>query len=713
MLSLLFTERQKIMLDKILQEVFGLTDVDAHGNRPGGMTYNRDSTDFDNTHRINNIYDQNLSRINHAPGVRIPCAFLNNDKCGKPSGCSIINVREGSNCPIIEHNRQLWTDCPCYIPEKDLMGRLVGNPNERANETYNFNDPHQNIPLVNRNTVLSSWQHEIFNNIRSRRDNLIISVPPAGGKTRPIKAYFYEKMLNFLNDPIHNDMPRLIYFVPTKQLSIQIRNNDFIRDEDYGLYSLFSNMQSKKDSRNLVAERDNVKNWMENLLYSNNFNSEFEREIFVMKLAESFIVIMSGDNPNPEYKFGPDIVSKLPFLRNQFKPIIICVKSDRLVPTIKTHASHTEHIFVDEVQELLPKPNMPITKDSYDQFIQLCNVIVTARKTNTKIHLMTGSVNEVTLTQLRDAFNKYLNVKFEFIPNINKTTAVTDVESPKFGQQRKLDANTELPGMKNRSNLAVVPLQALSSGDPNPARIKLIKDIVKTRQTNSIMIIFSAKNFTKTSLINLILESIKSLPRRPHDYLYDNTSRIDIPLKLTNNRQYHSSRNIKDTDEYSVSMHGHRKVDIAKIVARRESEKDIRRYSDYESDEIEKSAAELENIKNRKLHIPGFHDKTRIRQDDKVKTQKYVDDIEFLKYFNRFELEIGRQDQDIERMTMTEDKDNLIYQAALCGIGMLIGPMHPIHKDTIQRLFQKGKIYMLLATDALGVNKMAPSNSNI
>ena len=63
-------------------------------------------------------------------------------------------------------------------------------------------------------------------------------------------------------------------------------------------------------------------------------------------------------------------------------------------------------------------------------------------------------------------------------------------------------------------------------------------------------------------------------------------------------------------------------------------------------------------------------------------------------------------------MTMTYDEDNVLYRGVLAGIGLMIGAMHPIHKDTIQRLFQKGKIYILLSTDALGV-KFAPSNRNI
>jgi replicative superfamily II helicase len=51
----------------------------------------------------------------------------------------------------------------------------------------------------------------------------------------------------------------------------------------------------------------------------------------------------------------------------------------------------------------------------------------------------------------------------------------------------------------------------------------------------------------------------------------------------------------------------------------------------------------------------------------------------------------------------TPNENNYLYQGVLRGVGVMIGKMDNRMKGTIQKLFRSGKIYMLLATDSLGI----------
>ncbi len=723
------------MIDKLLLEVFGLTDdlnlgdqIRTRQIKPGGLQYNRDSVEFNlNNNKSTNPFDD-INKIKLPNNILNQCTFFNSNTHKCAVGCDSINVKKNDKiCPIylVDNINPQWNLCPCAFAGQDvsLLDRLSDT---KEKNTYDF-EKADSTRFLDRKKPMSGWQHEIFECFKKRNTNLIISVPPGGGKTRPIKAYFYEKMLMFLFNR-GGEMPRFIYFVPTKQLSIQIMNNDFIRDDEYGIMAILGNLQQYTKGKIIPGsdvEQRQVHTWFHDLLYRE-FNNDFERETFILKLAQSFIVIKSGDNPNPNYQFEPDIVAKLPFLRGKDKPIIICVKSPDLAKTVERFARNADHIIVDEMQELLSKPGMPLTKDSVGTFTQLCQIIKIAKRASTPVHLLTGSVNQTTLSKLSDGFKDILKVKFEFIPNIYRKVLVTNPDSPLYGKERPLDASNEkeMPGMKNRSKLTVVPLQALSGENSFKPQVELVKSVVRAKQTNSIMVVFSVRNFAKTSIINIMLDALKNLPARNINSLYDSPSRISIALQGSNYTDgYRQNQRLRDNDEYTVVPGQH---DISRITAEREARKDIRKYDDYLNDNRPGviSRDNRNQIRSHDFEIPGMLDQRRaiIDPNDPEKKKKkmiYIDDIEFLKYFNRYELEKPSDPniekdkrQSVDNMTMTYDEDNVLYRGVLAGIGLMIGAMHPIHKDTIQRLFQKGKIYILLSTDALGV-KFAPSNRNI
>jgi len=98
----------------------------------------------------------------------------------------------------------------------------------------------------------------------------------------------------------------------------------------------------------------------------------------------------------------------------------------------------------------------------------------------------------------------------------------------------------------------------------------------------------------------------------------------------------------------------------------------------------------------------------KYRKDEKKFGTKdvIVDDIEFLKYFDQDLIlkDHGPETQlDTNELISKYDPDNLLYQGALAGVGLMIGKMHNRHKRVIQQLFRNGKIYFLIATDSIGV----------
>lgn len=87
-----------------------------------------------------------------------------------------------------------------------------------------------------------------------------------------------------------------------------------------------------------------------------------------------------------------------------------------------------------------------------------------------------------------------------------------------------------------------------------------------------------------------------------------------------------------------------------------------------------------------------------------IKSSTEIDDIEYLKYFNITDMFLSKSKSETELLDRrNKDPDNILYQAVLRGFAPLIGSMAQIHKRVIQNLFIKRKIYLLFATDALGV----------
>lgn len=79
--------------------------------------------------------------------------------------------------------------------------------------------------------------------------------------------------------------------------------------------------------------------------------------------------------------------------------------------------------------------------------------------------------------------------------------------------------------------------------------------------------------------------------------------------------------------------------------------------------------------------------------------RREISDIEYLKYFNIDDIFSNSR----ENSAKEPDENNILYQAVLRGVAPVIGSMDQFHKKTVQRLFTKDRIQLILATDALGV----------
>lgn len=73
-------------------------------------------------------------------------------------------------------------------------------------------------------------------------------------------------------------------------------------------------------------------------------------------------------------------------------------------------------------------------------------------------------------------------------------------------------------------------------------------------------------------------------------------------------------------------------------------------------------------------------------------------ELEYLKYFDPVDI-IQKRDNTVT----IPNTNNLLYKSLHCGFGCLLGQMDQHHKKTVQKLFIENQIYLLLATDAIGI----------
>ena len=263
---------------------------------------------------------------------------------------------------------------------------------------------------------------------------------------------------------------------------------------------------------------------------------------------------------------------------------------------------------------------------------------------------MTGTVNKNTIEEFKKALNTIYNKNFEIL-NYHDTKRHTE------------------PGVKNieytanRSEVKVIPYEKMQT---NQDLQKLIIQIVKSKQTNTLIIIFSTKRAAQKGIFRLLEDVMSKLPVRFQHIT--GTITTDDYSSIKNDPDFNVR--ISDPRSANISLSG-KKIEAGVSL------NDLK--NTYAGNYIDPEF-------NKNLHPPG------------QKTVE-VSDIEYLKYFDINQAE----ERSLEQKHDITFEGNLLYQGVLRGIGVMIGNMPDRMKLTIQKLFREGKIYVILATNSLGI----------
>lgn len=469
--------------------------------------------------------------------------------------------------------------------------------------------------------VMGGWQQDISDLMRTKND-CFASVPPAAGKTDPIRAAWATLFINALRSGIdrrHPDFPRVIYVAKTKQLAME----GMLQNFQMWIYQLLLTTKMRG-----VAFNDGE---LLNLLGIRGVNSKSTLNETLQKnihqLVQSLSAIRMGGIDAGVIK--SDIYT--------FKPIIITTPImtsaggedyKAVADLVRNYGKYFCMIIVDEFQQYIPMPGRDLdyskfTRDSNKNFDMIFNIIKSAQPPGKcGVHLLTGTVNSETAKKFCTLMNSELHRNFKLI----------DIASdPVTGRNDKFFAG-------NRAKLTVVPMERMGNQEET---LDVCTNIVRTKQTRSIMVIFSTRRTASTGIFNLLTKLIKKLPAR------DPNSLLDEKI----------GKNIAASDLYN-KLEG-----------------------DYISPEFN----------------PDMHPEGMIKDGDGVK----VNDIEYLKLFDVDKAEQQGEDADDTPLPLLDkpNENNLLYMGVLRGVGVMVGKMDNRMKGIIQKLFRREKIFLLLATD--------------
>ena len=497
---------------------------------------------------------------------------------------------------------------------------------------------------------ISEWQRQICFRIEGKQDTFA-GVPPAAGKTDPIKHAWSSLFSNALLSGVNrqsSEFPRFIYIAKTKQLAMEsIMQNFYV-----WIYELLA---ENDQLFNILRPKSRINNLNKLNQIQQNEIHKLVQELTSIKLGGiSSSVILS-----PEFYFKPIIVTT-PTISpvtainpiSKFKSVSAGYIYDytQIANLITNYSKYFCAIIIDEFQQYMPLPGKDVsygqfTDDSEKHFDMILKILKNAQAPGKcGVHLLTGTVNKNTAENFCHLVNSELkrNLKpLVFSGNVVSDKTLDDgsgttIQNPD-GSVEKV---TEFAG--NRSNLTVVPFEKMSTPDE---RLKLVTDIVRTKQTRSIMVIFSTRRTATTGIFNLLNQAIRKLPARDPNSLFSDSIPDNVSLGQLANRLGDSSA---------------------------------------------KGGNSVFNDFNANLYPTGLVSNKRFE----------INDIEYLKFFN---VDAAEQQGDTDGATTKlldkPNENNLLYQGVLRGIGVMVGKMDDRMKSIIVRLFRSERIYLLLATD--------------
>ena len=526
--------------------------------------------------------------------------------------------------------------------------------NQQLDQSIRSGHDHINPSLdLVKTPPLSGWQQQISDIIVSRHD-VFAGVPPAAGKTAPLRNAWATQFMDALSrgiDKKSTDFPRILYIAKTKQLALEAIQQNF----QNWIYELFvynpladKNHLRQPAQRNLIEVVKLFKIFNVDVTITNGqiFLNRNQQNQF-MQLTNSLTALrLGGISPSevlsPFFYFKPIIVTT---------PIITPVKAidpvqrlnsalddylydySQVTDLVKHYGKYFSIICIDEFQQYMPLPGKDasygkFTPDSEKHFDMVMKILKYAPPPGKcGIALLTGTVNKETAKQLIYLVNSEL--KRDFVPKIFSgfVENPNDKSKPEF--------------VGNRSTLTVVPFEKMATPEE---RLNLVTNIVNSKQTRSIMIIFSTRRTAVTGIFNLLSQAIRKLPARDPKSLHSAPFKKEMPIQ-----------------------------------------------------DFVKKMGEDEN------YISGKYN-ANMYPSGLVNNPKHeVDDIEYLQFFDVNAAEQQGNDDIPLPLLPHKNPNNLLYQGVLRGIGVMVGKMDNRMKAIIVKLFRAEKIYLLLATDSLGI----------
>lgn len=476
---------------------------------------------------------------------------------------------------------------------------------------------------------LSVPQKLAFERMRKKQD-CFMGVPPAAGKTAPMKNAWIELFVNALirGVPLNSpEFPRVLYVAKTKQLAME----SILQNYQMWIYDLFASAPGIMDklglhgiNKDTLLSRDK-QNEVHQLVQEMTAIRIGGINEQVVKSSIFFLKPIIITTPIMESTSGFNIGKTLSNAKQGYY-----YNYKAVVDLINNYGKYFSMIVIDEFQQYLPMPGNNLsqgkfTEDTEKNFDMIFKVIKAAQKPGKcGIHLLTGTVNKNTAEQFCSLMNSELGRNFDPI------IMSGNVPNAKGG--------TDFIG--NRSNLTVVPLERMTTAQD---KLKICSDIVKNKQSRSIMVIFSTRRSAPTGIFNLLNQLIRILPARDPKILLDEK----VPENITVGQMF----NKIDADQ---------------------------------------------NFIDPEFNPNRYPEGMISSKDDLVK----VDDIKHLQLFDVDSAEQQGDDSQVANKLLNNyNENNLLYQGVLRGIGVMIGKMDDRMKGTIQKLFRSRKIHLLLATD--------------
>lgn len=543
-----------------------------------------------------------------------------------------------------------------YFTEAYGLGLDVAN----RNTTTDHHWYHQNIDAtVQGNTNrenqhhierpgfdMTGWQEQIYNRMLLKQDTFA-GIPPAAGKTAPMQnawtKLFTESLMNGI-DPRDPKFPRILYIAKTKQLAME----GIFQNFQEWIYELISTIPKAPYNKYQNYHPGDIlaKLGLPGIDPNTLLNGISQNQIHQVVQTLSAVKV-GGISSNvllsPIFYLKPIIVTT---------PIITPADGYDPINRVK-NASKGYTMDYKQVSDLVKnysKYFSMIVIDEFQQYLPMPGKDLSYGKFTEDseknfdmifdIMKYAAPPGQCGIQLLTGTVNKNTATQFCTLMNSELNRKLVPLI---FSGMVKNEATGKDEQAGNRSKLTVVPLEKMATPQE---RLALTKSIISNKQSRSIMIIFSTRRTATTGIFNLLSQLCRVLPPRDPKSLLSKP----VPDEVTLGDMYNQTKSSK-------------------------------------------------NYINPNFNALNYPDGL---VDNNLDIQ--VNDIEFLKFFDVDAAE--QQGDDTNKPTTylaKADENNLLYQGVLRGVGVMVGKMDDRMKAVIQKLFRAEKLYLLLATDSLGI----------